>query len=83
MPVHTPRACQLTKQIEIYFSIVQRKVLTPNDFATLAALEHHLLAFHYRYQTIAAVPLDLYARPELHHLSRKLDAALAQPAASA
>jgi hypothetical protein len=30
----------LDEWIEIYFSIVQRKVLTPNDFATLAGLEH-------------------------------------------
>jgi len=32
-------------QIEIYFSIVQREVLTPNDFASLAELEQLLLAF--------------------------------------
>ena len=36
---------------EIYFSIVQRKVLTSPDFASLAALEHHLLVFQARYQT--------------------------------
>ena len=33
-------------QIEIYFSIVQRKVLTPNDFLSLQALEERLLGFH-------------------------------------
>jgi len=32
---------------------VQRKVFTPNDFATLPALEHYLLAFQARYQAIA------------------------------
>jgi hypothetical protein len=32
---------------------VQRKVLTPNDFATLAVLEHYLLAFQHRYQATA------------------------------
>jgi hypothetical protein len=31
--------------IELYFSIVQRKALTPNDFASLAELEQRLLAF--------------------------------------
>jgi hypothetical protein len=34
-PVHA----SWRNQIEIYFSIVQRKVLTPNDFASLAAVE--------------------------------------------
>ena len=32
-------------QVEIYFSIVQRKVLTPNDFSSLAELEQRLMAF--------------------------------------
>ncbi len=53
VPVHTPRRASWLNQIEIYFSIVQRKALTPNDFATLAALEHYLLAFQHRYQTAA------------------------------
>ena len=29
-------------QVEIYFSLVQRKVLTPNDFASLAEVERRL-----------------------------------------
>jgi hypothetical protein len=29
--------------VEIYFSVVQRKVLTPNDFTDLAEVEHRLL----------------------------------------
>ena len=37
LPVHTPRHASWLNQIEIYVSIVQRKVLTPNDFAALAA----------------------------------------------
>ena len=45
VPVHTPRHASWLNQIEIYFSIVQRKVLTPNDFATLTALEYYLMAF--------------------------------------
>jgi hypothetical protein len=28
--------------VEIYFSIIQRKVLTPNDFATLESLRARL-----------------------------------------
>jgi len=43
--VHTPVHASWLNQIEIYFSIVQRKVLTPNDFQSLNELEQRLLAF--------------------------------------
>jgi hypothetical protein len=33
--VHTPVHASWLNQVEVYFSIVQRKVLTPNDFADL------------------------------------------------
>ena len=35
--VHAPIHASWLNQIEIYFSIVQRKVLTPNDFTDLNA----------------------------------------------
>ena len=41
--VHTPVHASWLNQIEIYFSVVQRKVLTPNDFPDLATLEQRLL----------------------------------------
>ena len=37
--VHTPVHASWLNQVEIYFSVIQRKVLTPNDFADLDALE--------------------------------------------
>jgi hypothetical protein len=40
--VHTPTHASWLNQVEIYFSIIQRKVLTPNDFADLAAVEQRL-----------------------------------------
>jgi DDE superfamily endonuclease len=40
--VHTPVHASWLNQVEIYFSMVQRKVLTPNDFANLAAVELRL-----------------------------------------
>ena len=40
-------------QIEIYFSIVQRKVLTPNDFTCLEAVAERLENFERYYETIA------------------------------
>ena len=41
-------------RIEIYFSIVQRKVLTPNDLQSLNELEQRLLAFQRRYEETAS-----------------------------
>lgn len=40
--VHTPTHASWLNQVEIYFSLVQRKVLTPNDFASLAEVELRL-----------------------------------------
>ena len=51
--VHLPVHASWLNQIEIYFSIVQRKVLTPNDFASLKAVEERLLGFQQRYEEIA------------------------------
>jgi hypothetical protein len=40
--VHTPVHASWLNQVEIYFSIIQRKVLTPNDFASLEEVERRL-----------------------------------------
>jgi hypothetical protein len=40
--VHTPIHASWLNQVGIYFSIIQRKVLTPNDFATLEEVEKRL-----------------------------------------
>jgi hypothetical protein len=40
--VHTPVHASWLNQVEIYFSIIQRKVLTPNDFADLEEVEQRL-----------------------------------------
>ena len=40
--VHTPIHASWLNQVEIYFSIIQRKVLTPNDFASLEAVRVRL-----------------------------------------
>ncbi len=51
--VHLPVHASWLNQIEIYFSIVQRKVLEPNDFANLADLARTLNAFERRWNEIA------------------------------
>jgi len=51
--VHTPNHASWLNQIEIYFSIVQRKVLTPNDFSSLKDVKDRLTTFESYYKQIA------------------------------
>ena len=51
--VHLPLHASWLNQIEIFFSIVQRKVLTPNDFASLQTVVDRLDAFERHYNEIA------------------------------
>jgi hypothetical protein len=43
--VHLPMHASRLNQVEIYFSVIQRKIRTPNDFASLAEVQAGLLAF--------------------------------------
>ena len=43
--VHTPIHASWLNQVEVYFSIIQRKVLTPNDFAKLEAIRVRLALY--------------------------------------
>ncbi len=68
-----PAGPRLLAEPEIYFSVVQRKVLTPNDFTDLAEVAHRLLAFQRRYEQ-TAVPFDWrFTRADLDDLLRRLD----------
>ncbi len=51
--VHLPSHASWLNQIASYFSIVQRKVLTPNDFPNREAVEQRLLAFAALYNDTA------------------------------
>jgi hypothetical protein len=73
VPVHTPIHASWLNQIEIYFSIVQRKVLTPNDFASLAAVEDRLLRFQERYERMAQPFQWKFTRHDLTALLAKLE----------
>ena len=59
-------------QIEIYFSSVQRKVLTPNDFLSLAQLEQRLLDFQKHYQQTASPFQWTFTRKDLNTLLTKI-----------
>lgn len=78
--VHTPVHASWLNQAEIYFSIVQRKVLTPNDFPDLDTLEQRLLAFGRRYEQIAAPFQWKFTRANLDQLAQRLDPPLAHAA---
>jgi len=78
--VHTPVHASWLNQAEIYFSVLQRKVVTPNDFADLAALEAQLLAFGRRYEQIAAPFQWKFTRADLHQLLTKTGTATAAAA---
>jgi hypothetical protein len=80
VPVHGPVHASWLNQIEIYFSIVQRKVLTPNDFPSLAAVEDRLLRFQTHYEQLATPFEWTFTRSDLQALMKRL--AADQPASS-
>ncbi len=51
--VHGPVHASWLNQIEIYFSIIQRKVLSPNAFSSLDALAERLLEFQSYWEATA------------------------------
>ena len=77
--IHLPVHASWLNQIEIYFSVIQRKVLTPNDFADLEQVEARLLAFQDYYEHIATPFEWKFTRADLDQLAHRLD----QPAARA
>ena len=70
--VHAPVHASWLNQIEIYFSIVQRKVLTPNDFPDLNTLAERLLDFQYYWATTAQPFEWKFTRQDLDELLVKL-----------
>lgn len=70
--VHGPVHASWLNQIEIYFSILQRKALTPNDFRSLQALEERLLSFQRYYEQIAKPFEWRFTRRDLHALLNKI-----------
>lgn len=70
--VHLPVHASWLNQIEIYFSIVQRKVLTPNDFDCLESLEERLFQFQEHYERIAKPFEWKFTREDLTSMLKKL-----------
>jgi len=72
IPVHLPIHASWLNQIEIYFSIIQRKALTPVDFNSLSEVEERLLGFQERYQEIAKPFEWKFTKNDLNRLCEKL-----------
>ncbi len=79
--IHTPVHASWLNQVEIYFSIVQRKVLAPNDFSSLQELQERLVAFQSHYERSASPFKWTFTRHDLHALLVKIDAKRLAPAA--
>jgi hypothetical protein len=70
--VHLPTHASWLNQIEIYFSVVQRKVLAPNDFADLEVVGERLIAFQQRYERVAEPFAWKFTRRDLDRLLTRL-----------
>jgi hypothetical protein len=66
--VHLPVHASWLNQVEVYFSVIQRKLLTPDDFEGLDELADQILAFEKHYNA-AARPFDWrFNRTDLNRL---------------
>jgi transposase len=72
--IHLPAHASWLDQAEIYFSVVQRKALTPNDFTSLDQIRERLAAFETRYNIIAKPFSWKFTRTDLHDLLDRVDA---------
>jgi hypothetical protein len=72
VPVHGPVHASWLNQIEIYFSIVQRKVLTPNDFPCLEAVSARLANFERHFESIARPFEWKFTRNDLNALIARM-----------
>ncbi|MEZ0093053.1 IS630 family transposase [Streptacidiphilus sp. EB129] len=71
--VHTPVHASWTNQIEIFFSIVQRKVVSPNDFTDLSQVRDRLRVFEDRYNAAAQPFQWRFTTSDLDDLLARLD----------
>jgi len=71
--IHLPVHASWLNQIEIYFSIVQRKVVTPNNFTHPDQIRDRLAGFENRYNTVAEPFAWTFGRDDLAKLLTRLD----------
>ncbi|SHN24944.1 transposase [Streptomyces yunnanensis] len=71
--VHTPVHAPWLNQVELYFSVVQRRALSPNDFTDLTEVRNRLRAFEDRYNVMAQPFQWKFANSDLDDLLARLD----------
>jgi len=72
--IHLPVHASWLDQAEIYFSVVQRKVVTPNDFTGLGQIRDRLAAFQTRCNAVAKPFNWRFTRSDLDTLLDRIDA---------
>jgi transposase len=72
--IHLPAHASWLDQAEIYFSVIQRKVLTPNDFTSLDQIRDRLAAFETRYNATARPFGWKFTNADLDDLLHRIDA---------
>jgi transposase len=78
--IHTPVHASWLNQCEIFFSIIQKKVVTPNDFASTTELSRTLLAFVDRYNQTARPFNWKFTADDLTTLLRRINEREQSPA---
>jgi len=79
--IHTPVHASWLNQVEIIFSILQRKALTPNDFNDLIALQMAIYEFEDLYNEIAKPFKWKYTKDDLKKTLEKIEAKAAEATA--
>jgi transposase len=70
--IHTPVHASWLNQVEIFFSVIQKKVVSPSDFPSLEKLSETLLAFIDRYNQTARPFSWKYTAADLKDLLRRI-----------
>ena len=70
--VHLPVHASWLNQVEVYFSVIQRKLLTPDDFDDLHHLAGQILAFEQHYNAQATPFGWRFTRTDLHQLLARI-----------
>jgi hypothetical protein len=81
--VHLPRHASWLNQIEIYFSILQRKALTPADFRSRKEVAARILGFQEHYQRLAKPFEWKFTRRDLRRLMARCACSEQNPIAAA
>lgn len=71
--IHTPVHASWLNQVEIVFSVVQRKVVSPNDFTSLDQVEARLVEFERRYNATARPFKWKFTTADLDDLLDRID----------